>query len=229
MANGKFVSYLRVSTEQQGRSGLGLEAQRQAIKDYLDGGRWELLAEYVEVETGKRDDRPKLIQALHHAKVTGARLLVAKLDRLSRNTAFLANLQDSKVNFVCADMPDANELTIHIFAALAQHERKLISARTKTALAAAKVRGIKLGGHRPNSAATRRLGNMAAVASIKSAADRHAADIMPIIDDIRAAGISTLAGIAAELNTRGIITARAGRWHAATVKNLLQRAPRSGA
>src|SRR3979411_1959304 len=125
MANGKFISYLRVSTARQGRSGLGLDAQRQAVADYLDGGKWELIAEFVEVETGKKDERHKLKEALPRAKVTGATLVMAKLHRLSRNIGFIVQLQDSGAKFVCADMPDANELTIHIFAALAQHERKV--------------------------------------------------------------------------------------------------------
>jgi DNA invertase Pin-like site-specific DNA recombinase len=224
MATGKFVSYLRVSTDRQGRSGLGLEAQRKAVEDFLDGGRWKLIAEFVEVESGKHADRPKLRAALHSAKVTGATLVIAKLDRLSRNVAFIANLQESRAKFVCADMPDANELTIHLFAAIAQHERKLISQRTKAALAAAKARGTKLGN--VNGARALRLagkGNVAAVGAIKAGADRHAQDVLPIIEDIRAGGVKTLKGIAAELNTRGILTARRGQWYAATVKRLLNR------
>ena len=145
MATGKFVSYLWVSTDRQGRSGLGLEAQRKAVTDYLDGGRWELIAEFVEVETGKRDDRPKLKQALHRCKVTGATLVIAKLDRLSRKLAFIAALQDSGAKFVAADMPEANETMIQFMAVIAQHERKMISARTKAALAAAKARGQPFG------------------------------------------------------------------------------------
>jgi len=134
----KFVSYLRVSTDRQGRSGLGLDAQRKMVGDFLNGGDWKLIAEFLGVESGKRDDRPKLAQAIHRAKVTGARLLVAKLDRLSRNIAFVAALQETKVPFTCCDMPDANEFTIHLFAAIAQHERKVISERTRAAFAAAK-------------------------------------------------------------------------------------------
>jgi DNA invertase Pin-like site-specific DNA recombinase len=223
----KFVSYCRVSTARQGKSGLGLEAQLAAITEFLNGGQWKLIAEYVEVETGKNDDRPKLRQALHRAKVTGATLVIAKLDRLSRNLRFIAELQESRVKFVCADMPDANELTIHIFASLAQHERKVISERTRRALQAAKARGTKLGN--PNGArALQRAGkgNAAAVAEIRAKADRHAADVLPIIDDVRAAGISGLKGISAELNARGILTARRGQWHAMTVKNLLERSGR---
>ena len=225
MATGKFVSYLRVSTDRQGRSGLGLEAQRKAVTDYLDGGRWELLAEFVEVESGKRSDRPKLQEALHRARVTGATLIVAKLDRLSRNVAFLANLRESRVKFVCADMPDANNLTIGVLSEVAQHEREAISQRTKAALAAAKARGKRLGNVN-GAAALRRAGkgNIAAVGAIKAGADRHAGDVLPVIEDIRAGGITSLKGIATELNARGILTARGGQWYATTVRNLLVRA-----
>jgi DNA invertase Pin-like site-specific DNA recombinase len=225
MATGKFVSYLRVSTDREGKSGLGLEAQRKAVTDYLDGGRWELIAEFVEVESGKRNDRPKLRDALHRAKVTGATLVVAKLDRLSRNVAFLANLRESRVKFVCADMPDANNLTIGVLSEVAQHEREAISARTKAALAAAKARGKRLGNVN-GAAALRRAGkgNVAAVGAIRAQADRHARDVLPVIEDIRAAGTGSLEGIARELNSRGILTARGGQWYATTVSNLLARA-----
>jgi len=223
----KFVSYCRVSTAKQGRSGLGLEAQRAAITEYLNGGQWKLVAEYVEVETGKNDDRPELRKALHRTKVTGATLVIAKLDRLSRNLRFIAELQESRVRFVCADMPDANELTIRIFASLAQYERKIISERTSKALQAIKARGRKLGN--PNGArALLRAGkgNTAAVAMNKAKADRHAQDVLPIIDDIKASGVHGLAGIAAELNERGILTARSGQWYPTTVRNLLARSGR---
>ena len=132
----KFVAYMRVSTDKQGRSGLGLDAQRQAIADYLGSVTGTKVAEFVEIESGKRDERPQLAAALHRAKMTGAKLIIAKLDRLSRNVGFIARLQESHVKFVCADMPEANELTVHLLAAIAQHERKLISERTRAALAA---------------------------------------------------------------------------------------------
>jgi DNA invertase Pin-like site-specific DNA recombinase len=229
MSAGKFVSYMRVSTDRQGRSGLGLEAQRKAVEDYLNGGSWELIAEYVEVETGKRDDRPKLAKALHRCKVTGATLVIAKLDRLSRNLAFIAALQDSGARFVAADMPEANETMIQFMAVIAQHERKAISARTKAALAAAKARGTKLGN--PNLAALQAAGagkpgwTKGADAN-RAEADKFARDVMPVIEDIRSAGTTSLGGIAAELNQRGILTARGGRWYATTVRNLLARTPR---
>src|SRR5215472_3856743 len=119
MATGKFVSYLRVSTERQGRSGLGLEAQRKAVEDYLNGGAWHLLHEYVEIESGRRNDRPQLAAALALAKATGATVVIAKLDRLARNVAFISNLMESGVEFVAADMPMANRLTVHVLAAVA--------------------------------------------------------------------------------------------------------------
>ena len=122
MARGKFISYLRVSTHQQGQSGLGIEAQRKAVEDYLNGGRWTLLREYVEVESGKRSDRPQLLAALAHAKTTGATLVIAKLDRLARNVAFISNLMESGVEFVAADLPMANRLTVHVLAAVAEHD-----------------------------------------------------------------------------------------------------------
>jgi DNA invertase Pin-like site-specific DNA recombinase len=228
MAKGKFVSYLRVSTARQGRSGLGEEAQRQAVRGYLDGGRWRLLGEYVEVESGKNDDRPQLAAALHRAKVTGATLIVAKLDRLSRNLAFLANLQKSGVHFLAADMPEANELTIHVMAALAQHERRMISERTRQALAAAKRRGVKLGN--PDGAAPlRRAGkvNRHAVAALKIQATERARDVLVVIEYIRGEGVKTLQGIADELNAREIRTARGGQWYPTTVRNILQRQIRS--
>jgi len=222
MTTAKFISYVRVSTDKQGRSGLGLEAQRQAVNDFIASRSGRLIGEFVEVESGKRDDRPKLKDALHRAKVTGATLVIAKLDRLSRNLRFIADLQEGGVRFVCADMPDANELTIHLFAAIAQHERKIISERTRNAMRVAKAKGRVFGN--PNGArALRGLGNKAAVAAIKANADEHARDILPVVEDIQAGGVTTLKGIAEELNARGIMTARDGRWYAATVRNLLSR------
>jgi len=223
---GKFVSYLRVSTDRQGRSGLGLEAQRKAVADYLNGGNWELIAEFVEVETGKRDDRPKLREALHRAKVTGATLVIAKLDRLSRNLAFIAALQDSGAKFVAADMPEANETMIQFMAVIAQHERKMISTRTKAALAAARARGKRLGN--PNLVALQAVGAgkpgwTAGADSNRASADRFARDVLPVVEAIRADGITSLEGIANALNSRGILTARGGRWYATTVRNLLKR------
>ena len=182
------------------------------------------MGEFTEVESGKLDARPELAKALHLAKVTGATLVVAKLDRLSRNVAFLAALQESGARFVATDMPEANELTIHIMAAVAQAERKAISRRTKEALAAAKVRGTKLGN--PNGAAAlirAGKGNGASVLAIREAAHCFATDIGPILADIMAAGHTSLRRIGAELNRRGVVTRRGGAWHPATVRSLLNR------
>jgi DNA invertase Pin-like site-specific DNA recombinase len=142
---GKFVAYYRVSTDRQGKSGVGLEAQQAAVRQYLNGGSWQLVAEHVEIETGKRDDRPELVKALEACRKHRARLVIAKLDRLSRNLAFIATLMDSGVEFVVVDNPHANKLTVHILAAVAEHEREMISERTKAALQAARARGTRLG------------------------------------------------------------------------------------
>ena len=140
-----FVTYYRVSTAKQGASGLGLEAQQQAVRGYLERVHGKELASFTEIESGKRNDRPKLEEAILRCRQTGATLLVSKLDRLSRDAAFLLQLRNSNLQFVCADMPEANELTIGLLAILAEHERRLISKRTKEALQAAKARGVKLG------------------------------------------------------------------------------------
>lgn len=233
MTGNRFVAYLRVSTARQGQSGLGLEAQRQAVAEHVIG-HGSLLAEYVEVESGKRNDRPQLAKALAHAKATGATLIVAKLDRLARNVAFIAALMESGVEFVACDMPMANRLTVHVLAAVAEHEAAMISARTKAALAAAKARSewVSKSGRvvnrlgNPNGArALQGLGNDAAVAAVKAGADRHAAQVFPLIAAIRGDGIVSNKGIAAELSRRGILTARGGQWHATTVRNLLTRTP----
>lgn len=218
------IHYYRVSTAKQGKSGLGLEAQRAAVEAFCASRGCEPLAEYEEQESGKRDDRPELAKALHHAKVTGATLVIAKLDRLSRNVAFLATLQDAGVKFVAADMPEATELTIHIMAAMAQHERKAISKRTREALAAAKARGTRLGNPMGAKAFGRHRGNGAAVKAIKAKAEEFASDVLPIIRAIQEDGKSSLRAIAAELNARGIMTARGGKWGPQAVSNVLGRA-----
>src|SRR5829696_5673484 len=225
MARGVFVSYLRVSTQQQGRSGLGLEAQRKAVEDYLDGGKWKLLAEFVEIESGKRDDRPKLTAALAYCKLTGATLVIAKLDRLSRDAAFLLGLQKelqkTGLRFIAADMPEANELTIGIMAVVAQAERKMISDRTKAALAAAKARGKRLG--TPANLRNHDLGRALGRATKTEKARARADDLAPTIAELRASGATSLNAIAAGLNERGIPTAREGRWSAVQVKRVLER------
>ncbi len=221
---GKFISYLRVSTARQGRSGLGLEAQRQAVAEYLNGGRWKLLREFVEVESGKRGDRPELDKALRLCRQTAATLVIAKLDRLSRDAHFLLGLEKAKVEFVAADMPQANRLTVGIMALVAEQEREAISRRTREALAAAKRRGVKLGN--PNGAAallSARKGNRAALEAIRERADLHAATLAPVIEELRAQGVSTLKGLAAKLNEAGMQTPRGARWYASSVRNLLAR------
>ncbi|MGN6357622.1 MAG: recombinase family protein [Novosphingobium sp.] len=220
----RVVAYYRVSTEGQGRSGLGLEAQREAVATLCRQRGWTILAEFTEVESGKRDDRPELTAALKRAKVTGARLVIAKLDRLSRNVAFLAALQDSGAKFTAADMPEADEFTVHILAAVAQRERKLTSDRTKAALAAAKARGVRLGN--PNGAAAIRRaakGTEAALEAVRANAASRAEDYAETLADVRAGGATSLAAMAAELNTRGIVTPRGGRWHPSSVRNLVGR------
>ena len=222
MAQGRFVAYYRVSTDRQGRSGLGLEAQQEAVRSYLDGGSWQLVEEVVEVESGKRNDRPKLAEALKLCRLHGATLIIAKLDRLARNVAFVSNLMESGVDFVAVDFPQANRLTVHILAAVAEHEAAMISQRTRAALAAAKARGKKLGGDRGNIAAIGGLGNRASAIVRKQRSDKRAGDLVPVIRSIQAGGAS-LRQVATELTRRGITAARGGRWSAVQVKRVLER------
>jgi DNA invertase Pin-like site-specific DNA recombinase len=228
MTPSKFVAYYRVSTASQGRSGLGLDAQREAVRTFLNGGRWALLAEHTEVESGKVDNRPELAKALLACRLTGATLVIAKLDRLSRDAAFLLNLEKAGVEFVAADMPGANRLTVRLMAVIAQEERELISARTKAALAAAKARGIRLGGRRdtlrdgsPNLHTVRSVSHMGTDARQRRA-DAYAAQVGPMVAAMRQTGCS-LRIIAAELASRGIRTARGGAWTAAAVSAVLAR------
>jgi DNA invertase Pin-like site-specific DNA recombinase len=222
MAEGKFVSYLRVSTDRQGRSGLGLEAQRAAVVEFLNGGSWELLAEYVEVESGKKVDRPELEKALQHCRLTGAALLIAKIDRLSRDAHFLLGLEKAGIEFLACDMPSANRLTVGIMAMVAEEERRMISQRTKDALRAAKARGVKLGNPR-GAAHLRGRGNAEAVSALKARADQRAVECAALVRDIREEGITTARGIAAEFNRRGILTPRGGKWHPTSIARLLKR------
>jgi DNA invertase Pin-like site-specific DNA recombinase len=223
MAEGRFIAYYRVSTAQQGRSGLGLEAQQAAVRDYLNGGRWELLREFTEVESGKRSDRPELAKALAACRVHRATLVIAKLDRLSRNAAFLLNLRDAGVEFVCADMPAANRLTVGIMALVAEEEARMISARTKAALAAAKARGTVLGGARAGAAERARGVAAKGTAAIRAKAEARAADLAPMIAAWQAAGITSQAGLARALNGAGVPSARGGTWSNVQVAALLAR------
>jgi DNA invertase Pin-like site-specific DNA recombinase len=218
MATGRFISYLRVSTAKQGASGLGIEAQRAAVETYLNGGRWTLTAEIVEIESGKKSDRPALAKALAMCRLHNAVLVVAKLDRLSRNVAFLSALMESGVEFVACDFPTANKLTLHIMASVAENEAAMISKRTKDALTAAKARGVVLGGDRGGVIAKHASKGALASAEIRSAAaKRRAADLAPVIQQIQADGAMSLRQIAAVLNERGILTSRGGQWSASQV------------
>lgn len=229
MTKDKFVSYLRVSTDKQGRSGLGLEAQRAAVENYLNGGRWTLMAEYVETESGKRSDRPKLAKALAHAKAIGATVVIAKLDRLTRNVDLLRSLVSSDVDLVFCDLPHVppgamGRFLLTQMASVAELEAGLISERTKAALAAAKARGVKLGN--PNGARALRgkqIGNAQAVAAVKANAEERAANLRTIVDDIRSQGVTSVRAIAAQLNDRGILTPRGGAWHATSTARLMSR------
>jgi len=214
----RFVAYYRVSTDRQGRSGLGLEAQQKAVTDYLNGGAWELVGEFVEVESGKRADRPELSKALETCRKQKARLVIAKLDRLSRNLAFIATLMESGVEFIAVDNPHANKLTVHILAALAEHEREIISERTRAALAAARARGKRLGTPDPKGAVKR----MSAALAAKTAG--FGANVLPIIREVQAAGHTSHNSIAAQLNARKVATARGGRWTHVQVGQILDRA-----
>ncbi|OOY19711.1 hypothetical protein BMI86_13875 [Thioclava sp. DLFJ5-1] len=216
----RYVAYYRVSTKRQGASGLGLDAQREAVELFTAKSDCAVLAEFVEVESGKRRERPELDQALRCCRQTGAVLLIAKLDRLARNVAFVSSLMESGTEFIACDNPHANRLTVHILAAVAEDEARRISERTKAALAAAKARGVALGGDRGYRPLGRPDG---ALAALKAATDDFAMSIAPVIIDIMQAGHNSLYAIATELNQRGIRTRRGGRWHASTVRNLVNR------
>ncbi len=220
----KFVAYHRVSTERQGRSGLGLEAQREAVQQFVTSRGGVIVApEYVEVESGKRNDRPKLAQALKRCRLTGATLVVAKLDRLSRNAAFLLTLRDSGVDFVAADLPEANTMTVGVMAVVAQHEREAISARTKAALAAAKARGTRLGGRRKNAAEIASYQPAGVAAAVKRA-DAKAEELRETLEGLRSEGLSFNA-TAARLNEQDVLTSRgkSGGWTATAVRRALTR------
>src|SRR3954447_11291118 len=217
------IAYYRVSTARQGKSGLGIEAQREAVLRFAAAEGMEILGEHTEVETGKGTDaldrRPELAGALAAARRARCPVLVAKLDRLSRDVRFISGLMAHRVPFVVAELgADVDPFILHMYASLAQKERELISQRTREALARKKAQGAKLGNPR-NAVEAAAKGREAIVSN----ADQFAAEMLPIIEGIRAAGIRTLGGIADALNKRGVPTARGGRWHAMTVRNLLGR------
>lgn len=203
-----FVAYYRVSTDRQGASGLGLDAQRQAVARQVNGG--QLAAEYTEIESGRRHtNRPQLLAALEECRKSRAVLLIARLDRLARNVAFIANLMESGVDFVACDMPQANRLTIHILAAVAEHEREMISQRTKAALAEAKRRGTRLGNPRIEEAR--------ALAIAAHCASRPAPEVLALMVEKRRQG-KTLRAIANDLNRLNIRPVRGRQWYASSVR-----------
>lgn len=214
---GSFVAYYRVSTQGQGHSGLGLEAQETAVKAYVQSVGGSLVAEFKEVESGAIDERPELEAALKQCSAQRAMLVIAKLDRLARSVHFISELLQSGVEFVAADMPHANKLTIHIIAAVAEYEREVIAQRTKASLAAAKARGVRLGN--PNA----RSQSKKACARAKELADGYARDVLPIVRTLQSQGVTSLSGIAKALARSGTRTRRGGAWSATSVKNLLTR------
>lgn len=227
----KLIGYFRVSTLKQGKSGLGLEGQGAAVEAFAKQEGAEVLKTYTEIESGKRKDRPELLKALSHAKRSKATLVVAKLDRLARNVAFLSALMESGVDFVACDNPHANRLTIHILAAVAEDEARRISDRTKAALAAAKARGTKLGSARPGHWIGREQARLAglkaareaATKAVTQAANESYMDIYPTVTGLKANGLS-LRDIASELNTQGHTTRRGKPWNAMQVARVLKRA-----
>ncbi|MDC0929638.1 recombinase family protein [Planktomarina temperata] len=224
MSQGSIVTYLRVSTARQGKSGLGLEAQQKAVADYLSTGQWNLLEDFVEVESGKNSKRPKLLEAIELCKASGAKLLVAKLDRLARDAHFLLSLKKAGIDFVCADMPEANRLTIGIMAMVAEEERKAISKRTKEALAAAKARGVQLGAYRDGvyvggkgNADTAR--NASEARTVRFHA--NAVDKLPLLKRYDPDGSMSLRAIADIFNRYGVPTVSGrGSWSANSVRRL---------
>lgn len=227
MTQGKFVSYLRVSTGRQGRSGLGLEAQRVSVTDYLNGGDWQLVAEVVEIESGKDNERPELQRAFDLCRDYGAKLVVAKIDRLTRDAAFLLSLRDAGVDFVAADMPDANRLTVGIMALVAEQEREAISKRTKDALAAAKARGVQLGAYRDGQfvgrAGTEEDAQRAREARVRASAV-FARDKQRLLQEANSDGSASLQAIARWFNDHGVRTPSGrGQWTATAVRRLKQK------
>lgn len=225
MQIGPFVSYCRVSTARQGRSGLGLDAQRAAVAGYLNGGAWRLVGEFVEVESGRNADRPELAKALACARLHRAPLVVAKVDRLTRSLAFLSKLLEAGVDVRFCDLPQIEGPTgrfmLQQMAAVAELEAGMIGDRTRKALAAAKARGVKLGGTRPGvemTAATRAMGTVAKTAQAKA----RAADLGPTLTSLQASGITSLGGLAQALNERGIPAARGGTWSPMQVSRALK-------
>lgn len=227
MATGRYVSYLRVSTQEQGADGNGIAAQRAAVEDYLNGGNWQLIAEFVEVLSGKRSDRPELEKAVRHAKAANATLVCAKLDRIGRKASHVLGLLDnSGVRVVFVEAPNAGKLELGVRAIVAEEEGRAISERTKAGLAAARARGVKLGN--PNGAAALQRyiathGNVRAVEGARVKAHYDAENLRWAVEDQMAAGITTNTGLARALNEQGFQSPRGGRWQATSVKRLRDR------
>ncbi len=217
----KYIAYYRVSTAKQGKSGLGLEAQKKMVADFVAVNGGELVKEHVEIESGAKSERPELLAAIRHADLVGGKLLVGKLDRLSRDLHFILSLQKSKVDFVVCDLPGCDNFTINIYGALAQREREMIAVRTKAGLQARKARGEKMGTNnlKPEMVAE---ASAKGVAVLKKTADDFAGRVRPVIEGLQARGMS-LRGIAAELEKLGVKSARGGAWTPTAVKNILAR------
>jgi len=212
VAEQRFIAYYRVSTDRQGRSGLGLDAQREAVGQFLLGRTATVIAEFVEIESGGRSDRPKLGEALDACQREKATLLIAKLDRLARSVAFISALMEAKTNFLAVDMPHASRLVLHVMAAFAEHEREMIRERTRAALAAAKARGVRLGAN----------------GAVLAASHRHDAtvfahEIRDAVDKAIVSGAHTTSEIAAVLNREGVPSRQGARWYPASVARLLKR------
>ena len=225
----RFVAYYRVSTDKQGRSGLGLEAQRAAVEAHVAAGRGTVAAEFIEVESGRKKVRPQLAAAFAAARAHRATLIIAKLDRLARNVHFVAGLMESGVEFVATDMPTVNRITVHILAAVAEEEARMISARTKAALAAAKARGVALGNPNLRAGSPDQARAANAVRSRRSRG--RMADVLPYIEQAKRAGASTLQELAAALGARGVPTpsGHGTRWHPAQVGRVMGRYRREAA
>lgn len=218
----KFVAYYRVSTKRQGLSGWGLDAQRAAVERYA--GNQPIVAEFTEIESGRNCQRPQLAKAIDHCRLTGATLIIGKWDRLARDVAFTAKLMKSDVKLVAADNPHATNLTLHILAAVAEHEAEMISDRIKAALAAAKARGVKLGGLRPNARTFTDADRLKAVQGSRERSRAHAARVLPVIAALQKSGAGSLRELAAGLNERGIAAPKGGCWQPNTVRRVLAQA-----
>jgi DNA invertase Pin-like site-specific DNA recombinase len=220
MADAVYVSYFRVSTAKQGLSGLGLEAQQMAVHAFLKGSGTMLAGEFTEIESGTRRDRPQLAAALELCKKRRAILLIARIDRLARNVAFVSALLESKVRFLAVDMPEADVTFLQMASVFAEWEARKVSERTRAALAAAKNRGIQLGWAHPARLPGQRAASQRGAQANRDAAIQFAGNALPIVESIRRAGVHSLDGIAEALNARGVPTQRGGRWHASTVSRL---------